>query len=61
LFKEVEGRFDPGIMSANVETARTALQRQSKVSAEILRRKVQPETMRADNFFKLEYRLQGIK
>lgn len=61
LFKEIEGRFDPDIMSANQEIVRAAMMRQSKVSAEIVKQKNKPEVMRADKFFKLETRLQGIK
>lgn len=61
LFKLFEGRFDPNIMSANQELARAALSRQSKVSAEILKRKEQPKNPDTSKFFTLEARLQGIR
>jgi phosphopantetheine adenylyltransferase len=60
LFKEVEGRFDPNIMSANVDLVRTALQRQSKVSVELIRNKSKP-VQEFKSMFSLEARLQGIK
>lgn len=60
LFKEFEGRFDPNIMSANPEVARTALQRQSKVSAEILRQKVQSKPVSDRSFFSIETRIGAV-
>lgn len=57
LFKLFEGRFDRNIMSANPEVARNALQRQSKVSAEILRAKVQPKQPDTKSFFSIATRL----
>lgn len=62
LFKEFEGYFSKDVMSANPETARNALQRQSKVSQEIVRCKVKKVPYEFEkNFFSLEARLQGIK
>lgn len=61
LFKEFEGRFDRNIMSANAKLATEALQRQSVVSAEILRAKKQPDRVDTSKFFTLEARLQGIR
>lgn len=61
IFKEFEGRFDPNIMSANVELSRNALSRQSKVSAEILRSKKKAAAYDFSKMFTLETRLQGIK
>ncbi len=57
IFKMFEGRFDRNIMSANPEVARTALQRQSKVSAEILRCKKQPQQPNSSQFFTIATRL----
>lgn len=59
LFKEFEGRFDPNIMSANQDVVRAALQKQSKVSAEIVKSKVQQERFDSSKFFQLGQRLQG--
>lgn len=58
IFKMFEGRFDRNIMSAKPETARAALQRQSKVSAEILRcKKPQEKQPNPAHFFTIAARL----
>lgn len=60
IFKMFEGRFDRNIMSANPEVARAALQRQSKVSAEILRSKKPSEKQpNPAHFFTIAARLSG--
>lgn len=60
IFKLFEGRFDRNIMSANAEVARAALQRQSKVSAEILRfKKSQEKQPNTNYFFTIAARLGG--
>lgn len=61
IFKTFEGRFDQNLMSANVELVRTALAKQSKVSAEVLRCKKTKEPYDFRKAFSLGERLQGIK
>ncbi len=60
IFKEIEGRFDPNIMSANVDIARAALQRQSKVSAEILRSKKPQAKVDYNGFFSIATRIGAV-
>lgn len=60
IFKEIEGRFDPGIMSANPEVARTALQRQSKVSVELLRCKKPAAKVDYNSFFSIATRIGAV-
>lgn len=60
IFKEFEGRFDPNVMSANPEVARAALQRQSKVSAEILRNKTPKKPVDYNAFFSIATRIGAV-
>lgn len=49
LFKEFGGRFDPAIMSSNVDAAKAALQRQSPVASTF----VAPTLLKNDSMFSL--------